>query len=56
MNDTLLTVKEVQAKLGISRSTAYKLISSNQLRSGRIGKKILVRQSDLDTYLNTLFK
>lgn len=42
-----LTVKELQAELGVGRSTAYELCNSKGFPAFRIGKKILVNTEKL---------
>jgi excisionase family DNA binding protein len=50
----LLTVDDAAARLGISRSLAYALIRSGQLRSVKIGKLRRVRADALDELIVTL--
>ena len=45
------TVKELQAALGVGRSTAYELVNSNGFPAFRIGKKILISAEGLDEWI-----
>jgi excisionase family DNA binding protein len=50
--DTLLTVKEVAARLGMCQNTVIRLIDDKKLRASRLSpRKIRISQRDLDTYL-----
>ena len=46
-----LTVKELQAELGIARATAYELVNSKGFPAFRIGKKILVNAEGLSEWM-----
>lgn len=48
-----MTVKESARYLGIGRDVMYWLVHSGAVRSVRIGRQYLLRQVDLDTYLET---
>lgn len=56
MKKNYLTVMDLCQQLGICKTTAYKLIKNGTIRSGRIGKKIVVKKSDLTKYMDRLFK
>ena len=47
MNDKFLTVKNIAEYLGVNDSLIYDLIKKGELTSVRLGKKILVKESDL---------
>jgi excisionase family DNA binding protein len=47
----LLRIEQVAGRLSVSRSMAWKIIDSGQLRSLRIGRVVRVRPEDLDAYL-----
>lgn len=49
--DQLLTVKDVSAILRIGRSGTYKLFDRNDFPKITVGKKLLVKESDLEKYL-----
>ena len=48
----LLTVNEVCQALSIGKTTGYKLLPEKSIPSGNIGNKILVRETDLQNYIN----
>ena len=47
----LLNSKEVADKLGVSKSFAYKLIQSGEIKSARFRTAVRVREEDLDEYI-----
>ena len=47
-----LTVTEVAALLGISRSTAYECVHRGEIPSRRFGRRIVVLRHELDALLN----
>jgi excisionase family DNA binding protein len=47
----LLTIKQVQRALGISRSMVYHLVQRGELRVIHIGTAIRVRQSEIRRFL-----
>lgn len=49
----LLTVPEVVARLRVSRRTVERLIATGELRATRVGRRTLVSETDLDTYVRT---
>lgn len=54
MNENLLTIEELCKELGIGRSKAYQLLKDKQIPSGKIGRRILVRRSDVDMYIDRI--
>ena len=46
-----LTIDEVAARLGISRSLAYRLASSGGIPVVKLGKRLLVPEAALDRFL-----
>lgn len=46
------TVKEIREILGISSSTAAKLIKVNMFRSIRVGREVRIPKSDFDAWLD----
>lgn len=54
MNENLLTIEELCKELGIGRSKAYQLLKDKQIPSGKIGRRILVRRSDVDQYIDRI--
>lgn len=51
MERRTLTVPEVAESLGISPNLARKLIRAGQIRSVRLGRKILVAREEIDRVL-----
>lgn len=56
MGKDYYTVSDLCRKLGIGKTTAYKLIKDKKIRSGRIGKKIVIRKSDLKRYMSEILQ
>lgn len=54
MNENLLTIEELCKELGIGRSKAYQLLKDKQIPSGKIGRRILIRKSDVDQYIDKI--
>jgi excisionase family DNA binding protein len=54
MSKQLLSTLEVCEYLRVSRTTVYKLIKQEQLRSYFIAKAWKFRQDDLDAYLDRM--
>lgn len=51
MGETLLTVKQVAARLGIGRTTVYELIGRQEIRTIKIGRARRVPESTLDQWI-----
>ena len=47
----LLRIDDIADRLAISRSMAWKLVATGEMRSLRIGRSVRVRPADLDAYL-----
>ena len=47
-----LRVKDVQAYLSISRSSAYYICNGVRFPVRRVGKLVLIKKSELDEYLD----
>lgn len=54
MNENLLTIEELCKELGIGRSKAYQLLKDKQIPSGKIGRRILIRRSDVNQYIDRI--
>lgn len=54
MNEKLLTIEELCKELGIGRSKAYQLLKDKQIPSGKIGRRILIRRSDMEQYIDRM--
>lgn len=50
------TVKEITKILGISPSSAAKLIKANMFQSVRVGREVRIPKSDFDTWLDNKSK
>ena len=48
----LLTIRQALAILPVSRSTIYQLVADREIRSFRVGKRILIRREDLDAFIS----
>lgn len=53
-NSRTYTVDEIAAMLGISRSSAYKLVKQNDFSVVRIGNSIRVSKKSFDAWLDAL--
>ena len=49
--DKGLSVQEAAKRLGVSRSTAWRMVQSGELRSVRAGKRVIVPVSATNDYL-----
>ena len=49
--DKGLSVQEAAKRLGVSRSTAWRMVQSGELRSVRAGKRVIVPESAINEYL-----
>lgn len=52
MNTNLITINQLCQELGIGKTTAYKLIKSGKLKSGKIGSHIVVHRNELERYIS----
>jgi excisionase family DNA binding protein len=48
---TLRTINEVAAYLGIGRTSVYRLVAAGELRAVRVGKRRRFRPEDIDAFL-----
>lgn len=46
-----LSIKDVILLMGISRSTVYRLLKNGNLKSGKLGSRVLIRKKDLDKFV-----
>lgn len=51
MTETLLTIKDVAARLAIGRTTVYELIAKQELKTIKIGRARRVPESVLDQWI-----
>lgn len=52
--DQLLNMRQVRERLNVSRSTAFELVLSGELRSCKIGARRLVSESALADYIEQI--
>jgi len=51
-NKKVLTVEEARKELRVSRSSIYAAVNSGQLKSIRLGRRILIPRAVVDRLLN----
>jgi excisionase family DNA binding protein len=49
--ERLLRIEDIADRLAVSRSMAWKLIATGELRAVRIGRAVRVRPADLEAYI-----
>jgi excisionase family DNA binding protein len=54
MHNRLLALNEVCARLGIRRSTLYRLISESQIAVLKIGRRTLIDARAVDAFIDEL--
>lgn len=54
MTREYLSVDDVCKELDIGKTKAYQLIKDKKIKSCKVGKKIIIRKKDLDSYINKL--
>ena len=52
MNQNLLTIPDLCQELGIGKSTVYKLLKEKQIKSTKIGSRLIIRRDELEHYIN----
>jgi len=45
-------VEDVQRRLGVGRATAYKLVSTGEIPSYRVGRVLRIKPEDVDGFLD----
>ncbi len=55
-NNDILTIQTLCTELSISKTTAYSLIKQKRIKSGKLGKKIIIKRTDLDDYVNSIIE
>lgn len=50
-SDEVMTVREAAAQLKVGYSTLRRVIGRKELRTTRVGGRVLVRRSELERYL-----
>ena len=51
MDKEFLNIEDIMGILGISKSSAYRLLYKHGLKHVKVGQLVLVRRSDLEEYL-----
>lgn len=54
MNSNLLTIEDICHELGIGKTTAYKLLKKEKIKSCKIGSKLVVKKEALEAYIDSL--
>jgi len=52
MEKTMISVSEMQNRLGVSRPMAYQLVNQENFPAIRIGRKILIPVKQLDRWID----
>ena len=52
MEKTMISVSEMQSRLGVSRPMAYQLVNKENFPAIRIGRKILIPIKQLDRWID----
>ncbi len=55
MREELLLLEDICSILHIGKTTAYKLIQSDQLPARKVGGKWLIRANDFERYLSEAY-
>lgn len=50
----VLSVEEMAAALGVSRTKAFELVSGGAVKSFRVGRRRLIRRRDFEAFLDEL--
>ena len=51
--ETYLTINEVSELLNFSRPSIYRFISKRDLKACRIGKRLMLKKSDVEMFIST---
>lgn len=54
MTREYLSVDDICKELDIGKTKAYQLIKDKKIKSCKVGKKIVIRKQDLDSYIDKL--
>jgi excisionase family DNA binding protein len=54
MDDKIFTIQEASNFLRLGRSRLYELLAEGQIRAVRIGRRTVIRSSDLQRFLQAL--
>lgn len=50
--ERMYKVEDVQRRLGVGRATAYKLVSTGEIPSYRVGRVLRIKPEDVDGFLD----
>lgn len=50
-NNRLMSARDVQAFLGLSRSTLYRMLGSGRLRGKKFGKRLMFEVSEIENFV-----
>lgn len=53
MDIELLTIAQVLERLHISRTTLYRTLKAKRIPHVKIGKRVLLRKSDVEKFINS---
>ena len=53
IQEALITAEELAARLKVSRSTAYEMIRSGEIKAIQVGRRLRVPLASLDVWLAT---
>lgn len=54
MNQQLLTIEDVCRELSVGKHTVYQLCQTGELKSFKLGRRIVIHQYDLNTFIDSL--
>ena len=52
----LLTIPQVQERLGLGRSSIYNLINAGELKAIKINKSVRIADTDVDKFIHSLLE
>jgi len=52
----LLTIPQVQERLGLGRSSIYNLINAGELKAIKINKSVRIADTDVDKFIQSLLE
>jgi excisionase family DNA binding protein len=53
-SDACVSVKTAAKRLDMSVKTVYRLIHKKELPAGKIGSRLVIKESDLNAYISSL--
>ena len=55
-NNDILTIQTLCNELSIGKTTAYSLIKQKKIKSGKLGKKIIIKRTDFNDYISSIIE